>query len=167
MEKISCACSRRKNSIWAHELKSLSPIQEGRSCSFILQERLAYCGVKKKQKKTPKNLAKRVLKRKIWKLSGRLSVFFLQFVQGMKAMRGRGWKLCTHSAGSVTWGPGSSHHSCSTPTYRHRARYIKYARQLQYEQTLANFSAMCCRVGEEHLHRSGSGFYPQGLWNVW
>lgn len=106
------------------------------------------------------HFAKRVLKRKIWKLSGRLSVFFLQFVQGMKAMRGRGWKLCTHSAGSVTWGPGSSHHSCSTPTCRHRARYIKYARQLQYEQTLANFSAMCCRVGEEHLHRSISGFLP-------
>lgn len=96
METISCACSRCKNSIWAHELKSLSPIQEGRSCSFILQERLAYCGVKKKQKKTPKNLAKRVLKRKIWKLSGRLSVFFSPVCAGNESHEGA-WVKTVHT----------------------------------------------------------------------
>lgn len=70
---------------------------------------------------------------------------FLQFVQEIKAMMGRGWKNCTHSAGSVTRDPSSSPHSCSTPTYRHTARNIKYARW-------TNFSAMWCCDTEDYLH---------------
>lgn len=120
-------------------------------CVAQLHKRLAYWW-----KEVQSVLAKCTFKKKIWRLSGsdlfQLTFFFFlnSFLREWKAMRGRGWKLCTHSAGSVTWGPGSSHHSCSTPTYGHRARNINYSSQLQYEQTLANFSAMC------HCNQRGS-----------
>lgn len=79
---------------------------------------------------TLKSCKVHVLEKKICKLSGRLVLTdtFYSLCREWKPWGGVG-ENCAHSAGSVTWGLGSSHHSCSTPTYRHTARNIKYARR--------------------------------------
>lgn len=61
------------------------------------------------------------------KSSQGLSSFLLHSFSD-KSNEGGVGESCTHSAGSVTRGPSSSCHSCSTPTCRHTARNTKYAR---------------------------------------
>lgn len=95
------------------------------------------------------------------------------FCSGNEKSREGVGENCAHSAGCVTRGPDSSHHSCSTPTYRHRAGNVKGSAQLQCEQTLANFSAMCrCNQRGSSVFESISWFslcsieIPDGGWIV-
>jgi len=141
MAKMSCPCPYRMLEFFcfgAHEKKSTS-IQDGRSC----------CSTFHKSKKKHEN--KHVLEmRSQCSETDTVSDLFwctnlFPVCAGNESREGAWVKLCTHCAGCGirgAWAP--THHSCSTPTFRHGARDIKYSSQLQFEQTLANFSAMCC-----------------------
>ncbi len=91
---------------------------------------------------------------------------FSQFEQGNES-HAWAWVKTVHTFCRLCHlGPGLVSSQLFHAHIQTQSRNIKYSSQLQYKQTLANLSAMCCCDLEEHLHEIASEFYPQGLLNV-